>query len=106
MHLLKPLYSSCGTVFRADVSRALWSGLLEKLLFSDMEGLTRLAGACALLIFHQCCLLLWVSRKRESRMSGRQRKGHEEFGCPHGSVEPLGEKEPPVSLSHFIWYIF
>lgn len=50
----KQLHSSCGTVFRADVSGPLWTWLMEKRLFSALEGLMRLVGVCVLPFLHSC----------------------------------------------------
>ena len=85
----KLLYSSCGTVFRADIGGALWSGLLEKLLFSDVEGLTSLAGAWALpispflftRIWHRTAL--WVSRREKAVCQGGKGKILRTLGSPH-----------------------
>lgn len=107
----KRLHSSCGTVFRADVSGPLWTWVMVKRLFSALDeawwGWRRFVSFPFL---HSCSQECGTEQpsgwaEGESRMPRWQRKDQNEFGSAHGHVEPSVRKRT-IFLSKTFYLVY
>lgn len=114
MQLPELLHSSCGTVFRADVTGGVWAGGIGKRCYdlSDQVGRDRLGrlGLCPSSILHQRSHLLLSSRvapwgriaKKAVPQSGKGNVVRRL--CPQWPRGAPMRKRSPLWVNHFLWY--